>query len=278
MLLPVAGWSQKQQSGNLEKRWEDLREQNGFRKANDYKGPQYDGYPAPSDIQQNQPVGTGSGNSQQQPYHGIPYSHQRQIQGRNPGAGQGGNGTVQSDPNITPPEEIDIPEVDPPDIDLPDVNPPSISGSFWKILGIIVLILLLALVLYFIIKNREPSDTKLGFEPLEENFNPETISKSELELRLEEALLREDYRECVRIYFLFAMKELIRRRWIFWKREKTNIHYIIEMQGKPTAHQFEEVVRIYDIVWYGDYHIDKATYLHLQPTLDNYYKNLERQP
>jgi hypothetical protein len=82
----------------------------------------------------------------------------------------------------------------------------------------------------------------------------------------------------VRLYFLFAMKELIQRRWIFWKKEKTNIHYIIEMQGRPTAHAFEEVVGIYDLVWYGDYHIDEQAYLRMRVKLDDYYQTLQRQP
>jgi hypothetical protein len=111
---------------------------------------------------------------------------------------------------------------------------------------------------------------------LEEDLNPATISKTELELRLEEAMQRGDYRECVRIYFLFAMKDLIQRRWIFWKKEKTNIHYIIEMQGRKGAREFEEIVGIYDLVWYGDYVIDEEAYRRMQPVLDAHYKTIER--
>jgi hypothetical protein len=168
--------------------------------------------------------------------------------------------------------------MDAPDIDAPDVDPPTISPYFWWTLGIIILIALAVMIIYFILRNRQPSNENVPFEPLEEDLNPATISKTELELRLEEAMNRGDYRECVRIYFLFAMKELIQRRWIFWKKEKTNMHYIIEMQGRPTSYQFEELVGIYDLVWYGDYHIDKAAYISLQPKLENYYKTLQSQP
>lgn len=277
IILPLSGWSQDGHSGELKRKWSDIQKRHAFRKSRDYKGPQSDGYISPSEIRENQPIGTGSTSSRHQPYRGMSYTPQRQQQGRNP-RGPGGRGSVRRDPNITPPEDIDVPEVDSPDIDLPDVDPPSTSTSFWKILGIILLIILIALILYYILKNRQPRNETIPFEPLEENLNPATITKTELELRLEEAMQREDYRECVRIYFLFAMKELIQRRWIFWKREKTNIHYIIEMQGRPTASQFEEMVGIYDLVWYGDYDIDKTAYQRIQPTLDNYYKTLERQP
>jgi hypothetical protein len=207
----------------------------------------------------------------------MPYSSAQQRQGRNPGGqGSGGNGTIQSDPNITPPEDIDIPEIDSPDIDAPDIDAPEISSSFWKILGIILLIILVGIIIYYILKNKQPANPTVPFEPLEEDLNPATISKTELELRLEEAMQRGDYRECVRIYFLFAMKELIQRRWIFWKKEKTNIHYIIEMQGRRGLKEFEEIVGIYDVVWYGDYTIDEAAYKHMQPVLDANYKTIER--
>jgi hypothetical protein len=279
VLLPMMGLGQQTDTKKLKKQWRQLHEQHGFRRSKDYTGPESQGYLSPSQIHETQSVqpGSGSGSSHSTPYNGVPYSSSQQRQGRNPG-GTGGNGTLQADPDVTPPEEIDIPEVDAPDIDAPDVDPPTISSYFWWTLGIIILIALAVMIIYFILRNRQPSNENVPFEPLEEDLNPATISKTELELRLEEAMNREDYRECVRIYFLFAMKELIQRRWIFWKKEKTNMHYIIEMQGRPTSYQFEELVGIYDLVWYGDYHIDKAAYISLQPKLENYYKTLQSQP
>ena len=277
LLLPLIGWNQTGDSKELKRKWKEINEQHGFQKAKDYNGPSADGYLSPSDINESQPVTPGSGSSRNMPYKGMPYSSAQQRQGRNPGAqGPGGNGTLQSDPNITPPEDIDIPEIDSPDIDAPDIDAPEVGGSFWKILGIIFLIILVGIIIYYILKNKQPSNPTVPFEPLEEDLNPATISKTELELRLEEAMQRGDYRECVRIYFLFAMKELIQRRWIFWKKEKTNIHYIIEMQGRNGVREFEEIVGIYDLVWYGDYVIDEEAYRRMQPVLDARYKTIER--
>jgi len=276
LLFPLAMLGQSDEP-KLKQRWEKINEHHGFKRSDGYKGPESDGYLSPTSIEENEPLPQGSANTRHTPYNGIPYSATQQRQGHNPG-GPGGNGNIDEDPDITPPEPIDIPEADPPDIDTPDIDAPSISDSFWTYMGILLLIAALGLIIYLILKNRAPSDANVPFEPLEENLNPATISKTELELRLEEAMSREDYRECVRIYFLFAMKELIERRWIFWKKEKTNIHYIIEMQGRPTAYQFEEIVGIYDLVWYGDYHIDREAYIGVQPKLDHYYKLLQSQP
>lgn len=273
----MLGWSQSDDSKQLKKKWKEIHDNHGFQKSKEYTGPKSDAYVSPSDINENQPATQGSTSPRNTPYKGLPYSSSQQQRGKNPGTGPGGGGSLEDDPDITPPEGIDVPEVDPPNISTPDIDAPEISGNFWKALGIILLIFLIGMIIYFVIKNKQPSNDSIPFEPLEENLNPATISKTELELRLEEAVARGDYRECVRIYFLFAMKELIQRRWIFWKKEKTNIHYIIEMQGRPTAYQFEEIVAIYDVVWYGDYTIDEQAYLRMQPTLDSYYKTLEKQ-
>jgi len=92
---------------------------------------------------------------------------------------------------------------------------------------------------------------------------------------LEEALSRDDFREGVRIYFTFILKELISKGWIQWKKDKTNHHYLLEVNGKPNSDIFRECVRIYDLVWYGEYEIDRKAYEMLQPTLLNYYHSLK---
>ena len=47
------------------------------------------------------------------------------------------------------------------------------------------------------------------------------------------------------------------------------------MQHRTNAMSFHECVRIYDIVWYGDYNIDNDIYELLKPTLEEYYQSLD---
>ena len=269
----------QENKGGVEKTWKDLREKTGYKKSEKYEGPKENPYSSsPTSI--NETYGntsTYSGSTTTQPYQGVPLKPQQLKEGKKGAKGpNGGAGTIEEGPNVEPPEEVDIPEVDGPDVDAPDVDGPDISESFWKWLGIILLVLLAAFIIYQIIKNRQPLPQKLSFEPLSEDLNPVMISKTELELRLEESIENGDYKECVRIYFLFAMKELIGRKSIFWKKEKTNIHYIIEMSGKPGAHDFESIVKIYDLVWYGEYEIDKEKYTVLEPQLKAAYLAIEQ--
>lgn len=174
--------------------------------------------------------------------------------------------------------DIDLPDVDLPDIDLPDVDLPNVDGSFWKSLLIIALIVGLAFLLYFLfVKNgvgQGPKNSTIEMSD-DDMWNPTLVTKSELELKLEEAIAKEDYRSCVRIYFTFILKELIVKRWIRWEKEKTNHHYLLEMLPRPEGEGFNKSVNIFEIVWYGDYSIKKAQYQELEPVLKNYYKKLQ---
>lgn len=265
----------KEQITTREK-WNQIREEHGYKQSEKYKGPESDYYQSPTSINESYSSGSGSPNGTTKPYQGTPYSPKDVERGRGNGQGDGGTGSIKEDPNIEPAESVDIPEFDAPRGPNVDLNGPNISVNFWKILGIILLVAALAILIFFIIKNRSPRIKTIPFEALVEDLNPAEISKTELELRLEEATATGNYKECVRIYFLFAMKELIQRRWIFWKKEKTNMHYIIEIQGKPISREFEQIVSIYDLVWYGDYTIDATSYQVIEPQLKAAFHQIEK--
>ena len=283
--FPVLLFAQGKDSGNGAKKekplttrekWVQIREEHGYKQSEKYKGPESDYYQSPTSINESSSSGSGSPNGTTKPYQGTPYSPKDLERGRSGQQGDGGTGTIKEDPNIEPAESVDIPEFDAPRGPNVDLNGPNISVDFWKVLGIILLVAALAILIYFIIKNRSPRIKTIPFEALVEDLNPAEISKTELELRLEEATAAGNYKECVRIYFLFAMKELIQRRWIFWKKEKTNMHYIIEVQGKAISREFEQIVSIYDLVWYGDYTIDSNSYQVIEPQLKTAFHKIEK--
>ena len=287
MFLNAFCFGQEEKSATWEKEKEYLK----YHRAKKYDGPtEWHGSNAP-DIKDEEITYSGGGYSagsygsggSGNRKRGIQYSpqqikkdRQKRYQGLERG---GGKGDVQFDPEIERPDPIEIPDIDAPDIDLPDINlpdinAPSIPFTIWKILGFTLLFALVMIIAYLIIRNRKPANRKVIMD-VENNWNPEVISKTELDLKLEAAMEGGDYRECVRIYFTFILKELIRKNWIVWKKEKTNHHYVMEMGKQTNARSFMECVRIYDLVWYGDYNIDQEIFELLRPTLENYYQSLE---
>jgi len=247
-----------------------------YKKNKNYKGPQdwYGSSPASMDSEDNIFEGIGQGKSQSNS--GL--SIDKIDQTRN---NRGNGGPLPTDPATQKAEPIQLPEFDPPDLpdvdppDLPDIDPPTFSPEFWKTVLIIILAALFIFLVYWYIRNRKPKDRAVALKIVDLEWNPVVITKTELETRLEEALHQQNYREGVRIYFTFILKELIRNNWIHWKKEKTNHDYLLEMIGKPNAHVFGECVRIYDLVWYGEYEIDQAVFEQIKPTLHNYYNQLE---
>ena len=270
VLFPVILIAQKQDA--LDKKWEEKAKGYRYLRDGNYEGPN-DWYgSSPSSMknvdQENMPASGSSG-----------ISTDRIDQTREDMKG-GEGGDLPEDPATKDAEPIDLPDIDPPDLpdidppDLPDIDPPTISENVWRTLLILIIAALVVFLIYMYIKNRNPSDKKIIQQEIDLDWNPEVITKTELEQRLEEALKNANYRECVRVYFTFILKELIRKNWIHWRKEKTNHHYIMEMGGKPNAHLFIETVRIYDLVWYGEYEIDRDTYEQIQPALHNYYRSL----
>lgn len=204
-----------------------------------------------------------------------PQQIQQSRQRRNVTGKGGSNGTKPFDPDVrkSPPVTFDPPHLKTPDIPAP--GKPFFSPMFWKVLLFIIVFLLVAWIAYLVIRNYKPKDRPVSerdFSPAD--WNPELIPKTELELRLEAAMERGDYRECVRIYFTFILKELIRLRRIRWKRELTNIDYLVQLSGKDEYAAFEESVRIYDLVWYGEYEITQKEYESLVPHLEKNYQSL----
>lgn len=155
---------------------------------------------------------------------------------------------------------------------IPSIN---LSPLAWVVIA--VGILLLIYILYKVISNMEMKKRK-KVAPItreEEVFEPEPteLPKSELELRLEAALAKQDYREAIRIWFIFLIKALREKNWILWEKKKTNSSYLVEMRNRSEYSLFSQSVLYFELIWYGKREISREEYLKLEPL----YKNLLQQ-
>jgi len=157
------------------------------------------------------------------------------------------------------------------------VNMPSWNISpFWSNFIMVLGILGLAALIFFLFfkASNDPGKKKIHGDI--EGIIPTAIPKSELELRLEEALAKKDYREAIRIYFIFTIRGLIKKDLIEWEKEKTNFSYLIEMRGNPLESQFESCVSVYEIVWYGEREISLEEYKLLEPRFKKLVETLDK--
>jgi len=63
-----------------------------------------------------------------------------------------------------------------------------------------------------------------------------------------------------RLQFLSVVKALAEKKWIFWKKDKTNRTYSKEIDNDKFKSTFRKVTRIFENVWYGDRNIDINNY------------------
>lgn len=153
---------------------------------------------------------------------------------------------------------------------------PEGMGTFSSILLYTLLAVFLGFIIYILFVNTKVSDKGAKVKEVELEKAPVEISKSELELMLEKALENNDYRMAVRIYFIFILKDLSEKKWITWKKEKTNISYLMEMRGKKQYDLFNESVSIFELVWYGNYTISKNDYSSIEPKLKTLLQELAK--
>jgi hypothetical protein len=154
-------------------------------------------------------------------------------------------------------------------------NPGSMS-PFWSNFILVVVVLALAALIFFLFFNQlkeGKGNKKIGREL--ESIIPTEIPKSELELLLEKALAKEDYREAIRVYFIFVIRGLIKKNGIVWEKEKTNFSYLNEMRENPFFMPFESCVSVYEIVWYGERQLSKSEYEQVEPRFKKLVKDLD---
>ena len=102
-----------------------------------------------------------------------------------------------------------------------------------------------------------------------ENVAPSEIPLTELQKKLKEAIEIENYREAIRIYYLFILKDLSEKHWILWEREKTNMHYLREMSDKTEFDDFNKSIGYFEVIWYGKRDIDQNQFNSIRPYFTN---------
>lgn len=242
-----------QNSSDLEKKWNNTQREIEFGKDPNKKEPRDWWSNAPHYVSEDGTV------SDQEEASGQDFDEQ--IKRNRKGSGKNSKKEMKETEMAEPPE-FDPPEINEPDIDIDTPDPTKISQSTWKTILILLLFAAVITGLYFWLK-KQNSNPKFVQE-FDDDWNPEIVTKSELDIRLENALINENYRECIRIYFTMILQLLIAQEIIKWKREKTNHEYLFEMKSGSIKKPFSDCIRIFDLVWYGEYELDKNRFAKIQ--------------
>ena len=97
-----------------------------------------------------------------------------------------------------------------------------------------------------------------------ENKNTVSLSEEEhiiknenIQQLIKNALADKNYRLAIRYYYLHILKLMSEKELIDWQLQKTNVDYEKELLGSKFSDPFHTITRLYDYVWYGEFHVDE---------------------
>lgn len=102
----------------------------------------------------------------------------------------------------------------------------------------------------------------------------ENIHEMDFESLIHEAILREDYRQGVRLVFLHALKILSDRQVIHWQAGKTNHDYVEEIRSSPIKSDLKGLSFYFDYAWYGHFSVSEAAFRKTERLLGDLKQNI----
>jgi len=162
------------------------------------------------------------------------------------------------------------------------------DGSFWSGFFKFLFIAMAVIILAFIIANMvgaegwalAPSNKKIKPQaaiPITLANIEERIHESDLDRYIREALDKENYPMAVRLYYLAIIKELSLKKWIKWKKDKTNRDYIRELSTTDWHSNFRSVTAMFEKVWYGKQELGGMDFKSsVQPQFQNMLKETQQ--
>ncbi len=149
-------------------------------------------------------------------------------------------------------------------------------NSIWKFIKMIVVI---GIVLFGLSKLfgmefgsmffKSSETTNVNFRRIEEDIN-----EIDFNTRIKEAIEKKNYRMAIRLYYLKTLKALEEKEIIKWRINKTNADYINEVASSSHSENFNEITRLFDYVWYGEFHLDHNSFEQSKARFENFIEKI----
>lgn len=141
----------------------------------------------------------------------------------------------------------------------------SASGFLYVILRVLPYLLLgilLFLLLRFFLKVNSNNLIGRAQAKAEMYYTEEEqiIKTQNIKALIQDAINQKNYRLAIRYYYLLSLKHLSETEKIEWQPQKTNEDYIKEITETTLKFDFENITRIYDYVWYGEFIVDASKF------------------
>jgi hypothetical protein len=127
----------------------------------------------------------------------------------------------------------------------------------FKIAAVVVFVL----VLFFIARNLSRNLVHEAQLAAEGNENDEALTSKSAFKRAETLSMQGDYRNAIRYLYLSSLLVLDEQGLMRYDRSRTNREYLRSVSSKPElAEPLQDVIEVFDRVWYGFEGVDEQTY------------------
>lgn len=120
-------------------------------------------------------------------------------------------------------------------------------------------------------KNLRPGEL-LEISPLDDLDG--RLLESDLERMLRDAIETGQFSLAVRLQYLLIIKELSRKNFIDWRREKTNRDYLNELAPTGLAPDFRKITGVFERIWYGEEAVDAARFEEIEPVFRQFFEKI----
>ncbi len=141
----------------------------------------------------------------------------------------------------------------------------------------LLLALAIGMLIYIVIKiigfdnifNKESKLIEIPYYESLENIHAITFDEE-----IEKAIANRNYKLAVRLLYLRSLKQLSDAQLINWQMEKTNSAYLNELTNSGQRQSFSVLTRQFEYVWYGDFHVDGASFQNINALFQDFKKML----
>lgn len=146
----------------------------------------------------------------------------------------------------------------------------------FRVLPYILLGILVYLLIRFFLKVNSNSIIGKAQEKGTVNYSEEEqiIKHQDINALISEAIKQKNYRLAIRYYYLLSLKYLTDRQSIEWQPQKTNEDYINEIIEPNLKFDFENITKIYDYVWYGEFDVNAVKFERLKLPFESLHKSI----
>lgn len=159
-----------------------------------------------------------------------------------------------------------------------DINLSNEPWSGWSYVLITIAAIILGLLFYHLfLKNiQQENKVHVAADLSANNLQLHEIPTQQISQELQAAINDKNYRLAIRLQYLLLLKLMHENEWINWKMEKTNQHYITELDDASLRYDFKKCVYYFDQVWYGKKLLKESQYLEIAQLFQQLTKSVTR--